>query len=530
VSGRTKRLQAVRSVAPFGPPDGATGDLSDVEDHFIEVERRFAPHGLASLPEERIARVFVGKKGVGKTTYLRRFQASASDEHSIFAAARESSPPSTEDVVTVSGLFPVNTLVETWQLIWRRAIQRSVVTNLLHRRQLTDHLSEEVGTRLRTDFAALVPPGRVPRPVYAEVGAILRSSHTRHQLAAYLRHEAWTELEYWIVEAMRDAPPIYIYIDAVDDHFQQAPMFWLQCQKGLFLEAVNIPSSELGSRLHVVVSVRDLVFSSVLRSELASRYRSSPYVRLLEWDYRSIRFFLEEKIRRLDDGFRMCRDRAGIEGWLGRRQIHNRERDVDETVEDYLLRHTRLIPRDVVELGNALCREVINARAENCSEISEDALRRVVGSIARGFAEEQIRVCANQLASDEIPTHGGLHGSADFFIGTDEYATQRARDLMDILGQLDGDRFDREACLRLGKAGSSELGHPHLLDVLWHNGLLGYDSTEADAEHADFYAATDADLFHLPLDKQSYVLHPALPHLIEMRHCGPAPIRGYRKT
>ena len=201
-------------------------------------------------------------------------------------------------------------------------------------------------------------------------------------------------------------------------------MYWLQCQKGLFLEAIGLQSSDTGHRLHVVVSIRDLVFSSLLRTEQAGRYRASPYVRLLEWEYASMKFFLEEKIRRLDGRFRMRPDLTGVEGWLGRPTIFNRARGVDESITDYLLRHTRLIPRDVVELGNCLCVEVVKVHAQGAAAVSEDTLRAPMGNIARGFASEQIRVCANQIASDDIPERGGQTGASDFYVGTDEYATR----------------------------------------------------------------------------------------------------------
>lgn len=67
-------------------------------------------------------------------------------------------------------------------------------------------------------------------------------------------------------------------------------------------------------------------------------------------------------------------------------------------------------------------------------------------------------------------------------------------------------------------------------DVLWQNGLLGYDSAEEGASHCHFYGANDEDSFHLPLDRKSYVLHPGLPHVIPLAHAGTTPIRGYRKA
>ena len=206
---KSKRRDLVHAAAPFGAPDGATGDLREVEAHFIEVEQDLAAHGLASRPDDRMVRVFVGKKGVGKTTYLRRFQASASDESSVFAAAREASPPSTDDVVRVCGYLRRDSLAETWQMIWRRAIQRSVVTNLLPRPQPRPYLTDEVEERLSSpDLTALTPTSRVPTGVYAEVSAILGQAHTRHQLGGYLHHDRWPEIEYWLTEALRDAPPI----------------------------------------------------------------------------------------------------------------------------------------------------------------------------------------------------------------------------------------------------------------------------------------------------------------------------------
>jgi hypothetical protein len=522
----SRRQRITRSSAPFGHPDGASGDLREVEDQFVDFSTASVAGGLASRPDDRTIRVVVGKKGVGKTIYLRRFQASASDEVSVFAAHRETNPPSTEDVVRVGGMFDNTTVTETWQLIWRRGIQRSAVSQLLCR--LRDHVDPEVAGHLASDFRSLMPESRVPRPVYAEVSDILSSAHTPHRLTEALKHRDWVELEYWLGRALREAPPMYLYIDAVDDHFQRAPMYWLKCQKGLFLEIMALLEGELGGRLHVVISIRDLVLSSVLRGEHAGRYRRSPHIRLLEWDYESIRFFLHEKISRLDREFMLRPAQGGVEGWLGRSRMRNEARSVDENVEDYMLRHTRLIPRDVVELGNALCRETAKAKAQGLRELPARTLRRAVGNSARGFAEEQIRVCSNQVSSDQMPAQGGRYGSADFFIGSHEYSDGPAGQFKLLLGELPGDRFDYPALVRFRERGRETMdGYDHLLDVMWHNGVLGYASLEDGATHTDFYSACDADTFHLPPEMPEYVLHPCIPHLVPLRHLG-HPVRPRR--
>ena len=285
--------------APFGHPDGASGNLQDVQAQFVDFSDSGTAGGLASRMDDRTVRVLVGKKGVGKTIYLRRYQASASDESSLFAADRESSPPATEDVVRVTRLFDAEDG------------HRDVGTDLAAGDPAFGHLPAPVpaavarparargrGAAAR-DFAPLITACRAPRYVYSEVTDILGSAHTAHKLNDYLKDRRWGDLDYWLGRALRDAPPIYLFIDAVDEHFQRAPMYWLKCQKGLLLQVMSMVQGELGSRLHVVIGIRDLVLSSVLRGEQASRYRSSPHIRVLEWGHTSVQYFLREKIQRL---------------------------------------------------------------------------------------------------------------------------------------------------------------------------------------------------------------------------------------
>jgi hypothetical protein len=272
------------------------------------------------------------------------------------------------------------------------------------------------------------------------------------------------------------------------------------------------------------------VLSSILRGEHASRYRQSPHIRVLEWDYESIRYFLDQKVGRLDRSLLLSPRQSGMTRWLGTDRIFNSARDVTEDATDYLLRHTRMIPRDVVVLGNAICEHTGQPRAHEQGRLTDDVLRRVVGQVARGLADEQIRICANQIAADQIPARGGHHGLTDYFIGSHEYSDGTASRLMALLAEVGRDRFDHDTVKRLAERGHEELdGYEHLVDVLWHNGVLGYDSPEEGADYAHFYTTTEADDFHLPADKVSYVLHPCIGHLVRMQHVGPVPVRGFRK-
>jgi hypothetical protein len=449
----------------------------------------------------------------------------------MYAGEREAEPPSTEEIMRIGQLLPVSNLVEAWQLTWRRAIQRSVLSHLMFSGgELRGTLTDTTAHGLDETFRALGRLSPNPRTIYAEVTDIIRSHHTGPSLTDYLKRREWDDFQYWFEAALKQVRPIYLYIDLVDDNFSNAPMYWVPCQMGLFLEVWRLLATEAGRRLHVVICLRDIVWSRLMRTEHASRYRTSPHVRVLEWDYPALDYLLAEKIRRLSSDYVLATSTEGIARWLGRTAIHNQARDIDESCEDYMLRHTRLIPRDVIELGNELSKHIVQLRSHGQTEMPDEILRRVVGAVARRWADEQIRIAANQIASDEVPEHGAPQGYAGFYVGSAQYADERARCLLKLLGDLQTDRFDRDAVERLAEAGRARLGgHEHLLDVLWQNGLLGYDSTEENSSHCNFYGAGEEDSFHLPLDKRSYVVHPSLPHLIPLRHVGDVPVRGYRK-
>ena len=342
-------------------------------------------------------RVIVGKMGVGKTLYLRRFRASASDDESLYAdKVRADDLPSTEDVIKTSQRFKVPFVTEAWQKIWRRAIVRCVISHLVANRRLRPHLGDELPEWVGT-YADLLPTYDSPCGIGAEVRDIVRSYHARDLLWSYLEDRRWNDVEFNLAETLHGCPPIHLYLDGVDEQYSRAPMYWLKCQKGLFYAVMGLQRNEDLNRVHVVVCVRDVVLSSVLRGQHAGRYRDEPHIRLLEWDHEAILYFLNAKIDRLGPEHRMLPAVPGVRGWVGRDTFVNSARGAEESVEDYLLRHTRMIPRDVVTLGNALCKQVAKAKARDQESLSDADIWQVVDRVGRHFAEQQLDVCANQI-------------------------------------------------------------------------------------------------------------------------------------
>ena len=69
---------------------------------------------------------------------------------------------------------------------------------------------------------------------------IIHSANTAHQLDKILNAPLWDDFEDLLGEAMRACPPVFFYLDGVDEEFSSAPLYWLQCQKGLFYEVMAL--------------------------------------------------------------------------------------------------------------------------------------------------------------------------------------------------------------------------------------------------------------------------------------------------
>ncbi|SFT33439.1 hypothetical protein SAMN05660657_00135 [Geodermatophilus amargosae] len=502
--------ESTEEVGPFGNPDGARAQIEDLLSSFVDFSGAPAFGDLATRAGDASARVIVGKLGAGKTVYLRRLQDFQARQDSVYADHPQQSLPSTELIVRACQWFPEHLLTEKWIRMWHRAIFRSLATHLLYHRDLSAHLPGDLRESIPRDYRGLLGEARRPRSIYSQLATIINEAHSAHSLTKYLDDDRWDDLEYDLADAVRGCPPVFFYLDAIDDAFHYAPMYWLRCQLGLFYMTMRLlRDARLGGRLHIVISIRDIVLSSVYRDEHAPKYIGEPHIRVLDWSGEALEYLLRAKIRMLPSDYRMTEDRDGetVASWLGAEWIHNERRGVDENLSTYLLRHTRLIPRDLVALGNALCHEVTRQRAAGTAEFPPQVLRDVVSRCARRFGNSQLSVVANQLASDLMPRKAAIRGYGDTYIGSEEYASGLKGDVRDLLGIHGKDLFSAAELAQLESATDATLqGECHLATVLWQNGLLGY--REGQLTH--FYSLSRMDEFDIPRDAAEYVLHPCL--------------------
>ena len=512
MGSRKRRLDP---VGPFGNPDGSRADIEDVLSEFVDFGGNPAFGHLATRANDSMVRVIVGKLGSGKTVYLRRLQDFQAHQDSVYATVPQQSLPKTEVVVKACHWFSDRVLVEKWMQIWERAIMRSLASHLLCRPELRQQVRDEQADEMKQSYGRLLDEFRRPRSIYSQVRDIINQEQTAHQLSRYLDDPLWDDLEDLLGEVVGQCKPIYFYLDALDEEFGHAPMYWLKCQEGLFYQVMRmLRDHRLGGRLHIVICIRDIVMSSVYRSEHAPRYYNEPHIRVLTWDRGSLLYLLQKKLQRLPPSLLMRRATSGpptIGDWLGVNG-HWPGPDGDETIEDYLLNHTRLIPRDIISLGNDLNEEVLRQKQAGHQGLPPAALQGVVRRCAKRFGDSQLAQCANQISSDLMPKNAALHDYSELFTSTQAYISGVQEDVRSFVRLIGVDRFSRADLEALQEVADLHFEKAtDLASVLWQNGLLGYIDESARRR---FYSMGDVEDFHFPPDVGTYVLHPCLVHTV----------------
>jgi hypothetical protein len=524
MSSRRRRLDP---VGPFGNPDGSRADIEDVISEFVDFGGNPAYGHLATRANDSKVRVIVGKLGAGKTVYLRRLQDFQAHQDSVYADVPQQSLPKTEVVVKACQWFSDRVLVEKWMQIWERAIMRSLASHVLRRPELRQQLRDEQAEELENSYARLLDDFRRPRSIYSQVRDIINQRQTAHQLSTYLDDPLWDDLEDLLGEVVGQCKPIYFYLDALDEEFSHAPMYWLKCQEGLFYQVMRLlRDHRLGGRLHVVVCIRDIVMSSVYRSEHAPRYYNEPHIRVLTWDRGSLLYLLGQKLQRLPPSLLMRRAATGpptIRDWLGLSDDQPGP-DGDGTIEDYLLGHTRLIPRDIISLGNELSEEVLRQKQAGHEGLPPAALQGVVQRCAKRFGDSQLAQCANQISSDLMPKNAALHDYSELFTSTQAYISGVQEDVRSFVRMIGVDRFSRADLMALQEVADLHFEKAtDLASVLWQNGLLGYVD---EIGRRRFYSMGDVEQFHFPPEVDTYVLHPCLVHAVGGIRHAPADSAG----
>jgi hypothetical protein len=498
---------------PFGNPDGSRVSIENMMNEFITFDSKYYP----LLETNFRTRVIVGAKGSGKTVYLRRMQALIKNNDSVYTTEIASELPGTDIVVRFCQIYDINILTEKWMLLWRCAILRSLTSHILADKNLRDYLDKSELSAFDHFTDKLYPKILAKMDVYAEVRNILSFYENREQFDSYFSYREWDILDALLSGILVKLPPIYFFIDCIDDEYSHAPMYWMRCQKGLFYRCMRFLRHPVyGGKLHIVICVRDQVMSSVYQSEHSTRYMNDSHILSLNWNYRSIEYFFDHKISRLNDDYFKLLDEThekSISNWLGVTTINNVVRGIDEPISEYILRHTRLSPRDIVEIGNALAAIARESVGTTDFDLQSE-IRRKVANCARSFGNELLAICANQIINNQMPDSAGRMDYTEVYTSIKEYCEQTSSGLRSIISELPSDRFtwnDIHEIIQMVDNKELLPKDHHMFDIMWQNGAIGYLEPSANGEPKEvFFVDANYELFTLPKHKDQYLLRSCL--------------------
>lgn len=494
----------------FGNPDGSRTEIANMMSEFVVFDKKYFSSGVAS-PDDLKTRVIVGAKGSGKTVYLRRMQANLKLNSSIYVNEIEQELPSTDLVVRFGQCFSEPEITEKWMYVWKFAILRSVISNILKNSEWNQDVTEADKNRILEYEDVIFPHYNVPMTIYAEVRNILSHYSTRNQFNEYSEKREWDEIEIIVGSIIRTLPPIYFFIDSVDEEYAHAPMYWLRCQKGLFYRVMRLLRKDIyGNKLHVVISIRDNVMASVCESEHHTRYINEEHVKVLKWDYLTIQYFFESKVENLNECYFMnSGQEKNIFNWLGIDTIHNNHRNINEPIVQYILRHTRLLPRDIVIIGNSLA-ELKRMKYDSPDFDVSKAIRRKVAECAKTFGNELLQICANQINNNEMPKGAAHREYSEVYTSIKEYKESTSQLMKEILSQINSDKLSWEQIVNLEERANELLGeNSKMFDVLWQNGGVGYIEEGPNGKSEVFFNEEYPE-FLLPKRKRVYILRSCL--------------------
>lgn len=502
----------------FGNVDGGV----EGNDSFIQFDRRWGD--IAFRPSDRQVRIIVGRRGAGKSRYIRAMERDANrQDHERLLVF-----PQRDESVWISQMRWLHKTysehherLETWRRLWGHAVYASFASHFLN-------FPEPSGTSIsmrsedRSFFADFVrqhlEKANVPFGIVATLNQFLSRYGDRSRLDSFVNDAIWTELEERVLKASAVSTPIACYIDTLDETFAASPAAATDCQVGLLLWMLRkFQDPNVSNRIHVVVTVRDTVYASLMQGEHGQRYNRSDLIRCLDWTDDAALYFLERKIAALPPRAQLLpREKASdVHKWLGTDHIVNQTRHGElEFIPDLIVRHTRFLPREIIEIGNAIGDYVEKCIAEGAM-VQGAEVSQIVMDTGKQLADRAI-----ETATDHMVALDYDHGRTIVNNGFRQNVI-RAIDRT-FIPALKAERFTLAELRHAEREFTEAVGgwSPNfdwrtvtLGEVLWLHGLIGFEDLTGAKPIVKYFSSTKSLKSHLSAElpeADHYFLHSAL--------------------
>jgi hypothetical protein len=517
------------STGPFGDADASRVNFQTLKASFVPLSARKKDD---SLDADISVRVIVGRRGAGKTLYLRSIQdyckRLVTDSGTrVYVTDIDNQPPDTSLIVQITSWFEGNESQadEVWRTIWKFVILRTVYSHLFNSKELSKYV---IGRRkkFQKEFSKIIPANNTPQKPFNQLASILSRCNSPKDLLEFLRLEEWADFEYEIGNLLAKVPPLYFFLDQLDDDFANAPYHWLKCQYGLFSAVFRfLRDDAYGGKLHVIVCIREVVYSYILQSQHGSKYLGDSKIKVLKWDKKLARHFLDKKIESIDKQYFLENSRTkNVETFFGIKEVSlKRQGGTLENIRTYILRHTMLLPREIINVGNIFCDELNNIDSDSDEEL-ESAVKRTVSTVAKSIASDQLKMASLLICNQWIYNGAVEDGNySEFYNNGSKLLTPIYNSLCKLIIHIGKDRFKfvelKSAHTNRESFDLNEDDDP--LNALFRVGLLGYIELDVDGnEKVVFFSESKDVRFDLPFYFECYVFHSCLIDLLGIQPIG----------
>ena len=515
MSNEHEEFRELLISGPFGNPDAAFANVQ----HPVYMDDAFPNLGVS--PGRLSTHLIVGRKGAGKTFHWKILQVAAHERPEIIAILDDSLLHEAT-VKEISSRAIKTSPANFWSLVWRRAIF-CFLASLFYKRHSI--LNSEYGSRLipkiheelfSERFESIFPIPFVETKPIQYVEKFASKGGRRDVIGDFIFNEAWVELESVIKNSLPETSPIYVFIDAIDQQAASVPQMWHDCQSGLFLAILQLIRETKG-RFHVVATIRESVYRAHIATEHGTKIIDDSHIRLLDWGRRENEFFAKEKIAN-------ARGKSGheetlfnvISEWLGFSEIKNIRRGIAEKVDDYIIRHTRYLPRDIVIIGNAIHKDMESCRKLG-EKFTEGRLRRVIERCSKLFAHESIESSLNEMlvtqhTVNEYARMLDVDSSAIEYM-KDNLRIQISEFISGIGKQVFSEKEMLESMSKINisvDSSESSINRYRIENVFWRNGLIAYLDDRNSHKKWIYNWHTIAESEHLISGAPKYGFHPSI--------------------
>ncbi|MEL7254175.1 MAG: hypothetical protein AAGL23_08365 [Pseudomonadota bacterium] len=406
--------------SPFGEPNAS--DRSDIENTYVDVTDVLSAKYITTNDITK-AKIVVGRKGSGKTHLLRHIEILSRPKAQVCKYLSLGSDIfSGRGIRAFRGAMSPEETTVFWAELWKAAFLLSALTifynqnpekrairairacegDVFHK-ETPDHI-EDFRASVRKNYPQISwdPVPRRPLSPISMLSEITKRYTNLNSINEDFRKSLnFDELEYDVLQLLHQYGQVHYIIDGLDELAWADLTGWLDVQRGLFKCAFLLSAvSKSTQYLKVTISIRNYVFNRSTQDPHADR--TDAHLLKLNWDRDAAESFLNQRLHSALGG-NFARSEV-LEGprpfakWLGFETKLPSSRKIEESVEQYLLRHTRLSPRNIIDALNKLA-SVIGQAQRRQDVFGSDEFSEAISEIARDIAKKMLVTTAEEVVA-----------------------------------------------------------------------------------------------------------------------------------